>query len=346
MTQSTSLPVAAVLIAKNEGERFRRSIDSLVNLDLAAIVYVDSGSTDGSQLYAKEKGVDVIEMDLSQIPFTHSRARNEGFEHVSKNYNNVEFIQFLDGDCEVFPDWLNTAVAFLEEHPEFSSVCGKRLEKHPEQSIYNTQINMEWQGEYGEVLACGGDFLIRKDDFASVGGFDPEFINGEDPELFIRLKKKGLRFFRLDMPMTEHDVNMTEFRQWWTRSYRCGHGYAHIFDVHGKLPQKYRRKQVISSLVYGALLPFLLLAALFSMVLLDGLMFKLTAFLTTVILLLYLRMILSAIRYRLKQGDSFKESFMYGIFTLIAKPAHFFGALTYLKKRMQGKGFEVIEYRK
>jgi len=145
--------------------------------------------------------------------------------------------------------------------------------------------------------------------------------------------------------MTEHDVNMKAFGQWWTRSYRCGHGYAHIYDVHGKLPQRYRRKQVFSSIAYGAVLPAIaLLAILVALLSPVELLGKASLLLLGLIILLYLRMAMASAKYRLRQGNTLKESIIYAGFTTLAKPAHLLGIFTYLKKRWAGKGFEVIEY--
>lgn len=68
--------VAAVVIGRNEGVRLRQCLESLANR-VAQVIYVDSGSTDGSCEMAVELGVQVVSLDLS-IPFTAARARNEG----------------------------------------------------------------------------------------------------------------------------------------------------------------------------------------------------------------------------------------------------------------------------
>ena len=69
--------IGIVAIGRNEGERLRACLRSVVG-ENRAVVYVDSGSTDGSVAMAREMGAEVVELDLS-IPFTAARARNEGF---------------------------------------------------------------------------------------------------------------------------------------------------------------------------------------------------------------------------------------------------------------------------
>ncbi len=99
--------LGAVVIGRNEGERFRRCLKSLRE-SVSPIVYVDSGSTDGSVAYAREHDVDVVELD-SSIPFTAARGRNAGFDRIRELAPNAELVMFVDGDCEVTPEWLPAA---------------------------------------------------------------------------------------------------------------------------------------------------------------------------------------------------------------------------------------------
>lgn len=342
---SPSTDVAAILLAKNEGERFRLAIEALLRDQVGLIIYVDSGSTDGSLEFARDKGIEVIDLDVINEPFTYSRARNTGFEHLKKMRPDIRYVQFLDGDCELHQGWMTEALEFLDHNPDFTGVCGYRNERHPEQSIYNRQIAMEWPRDHGEVLGCGGDFLLRREAFEEINGFDTDFIGGEDPEFFIRLKKNGHRFFRLDRLMTEHDVNMRHFSQWWTRAYRNGHGNAHIFDVHGKLPQKYRRRSVISSIVYGAVLPLISVPLILVLILLDKPTTSWSLITLIIIALLYVKIIIGAMRSRLALKQPLSDALLYAGFILLSKPAEFLGIATYFLRRVKGKGFRSIDYR-
>src|SRR3990170_3982962 len=91
-----------VAIGRNEGERLRACLRSVVG-DNRVVVYVDSGSTDGSVEMARSMGAEVVELDLA-TPFTAARARNEGFHRLEQLNPNVAFVQFVDGDCEVVAD--------------------------------------------------------------------------------------------------------------------------------------------------------------------------------------------------------------------------------------------------
>src|SRR3954468_10399767 len=151
--------VGVVAIGRNEGERLRRCLESL---EPAArpTVYVDSGSTDGSPDLARSLGADVVALDLS-APFTAARARNAGFERLLAIAPDVEYVQFVDGDCEVDPAWIPTATAAPDAGPEVAVVCGRRRERFPEGTLYNRLCDLEWDGAPGETDACGGDALMR-----------------------------------------------------------------------------------------------------------------------------------------------------------------------------------------
>ncbi|NEQ24281.1 MAG: glycosyltransferase, partial [Microcoleus sp. SIO2G3] len=82
--------VGIVVIGRNEGDRLIRCLDSIVGAN-RPIVYVDSGSTDGSCQSAIDRGVEVVNLDLS-IPFTAARARNAGFDHLRQQHPDVAYV--------------------------------------------------------------------------------------------------------------------------------------------------------------------------------------------------------------------------------------------------------------
>ena len=150
--------IGAIAIGRNEGARLVQCLDSLQG-QVGRIVYVDSGSTDGSVEMARARGVEVVSLDMTQ-PFTAARARNAGLEALRQG-DVPAFVQFVDGDCEVRPDWISKAFSFLQENPKMAVVCGRRRERFPDASIYNAHCDREWDTPVGAALACGGDALMR-----------------------------------------------------------------------------------------------------------------------------------------------------------------------------------------
>jgi glycosyltransferase involved in cell wall biosynthesis len=319
--------VGVVIIGRNEGERLRRCLRSLGDLARAA-VYVDSGSTDASVQSAKDLGATVIDLDMSQ-PFTAARARNEGFAKLKALFPGVAYVQCVDGDCELASGWLASAYDFLQERADVALVCGRRRERSPEASIYNLLCDIEWNTPIGEALACGGDFMVRTDAFSAVGGFRPDLIAGEEPELCVRLRESGLKIWRIDCEMTKHDAAIFSFRQWWLRTVRTGHAFIEGFLLHRGSPFGLYRRETARVLFWGGALPLLVIIGSFfqPMVLLLGLVYP-------------VQLVRMAVQEQKKPAP-----LSYAFFLLLGKFAEFQGTMTYLWRRSTGKQRELIEYK-
>lgn len=260
MTALSRAPVAAIAIGRNEGERLIRCLESLLRADLAPLIYVDSGSTDGSMAAARALGVEVVALDMSR-PFTAARARNAGLARLREIAPEVAFVQLLDGDCELQPGWVTAALARFESDPQLAIVCGRRRERFPQASIYNAQCDREWDRPPGETTECGGDALMRVAALDQVGGYDPQLIAGEEPEMCLRLRKAGWKIWRLGAEMTLHDAAMLRFSQFWKRARRGGHAFAEGAHLHGGAPWRHYVQPTRRALLWGLVLPLGILAA-------------------------------------------------------------------------------------
>lgn len=238
--------VGAVVIGRNEGSRLEVCLRS-VRAVIGPVVYVDSASTDGSVALARSFNVEVVELDLSKN-FTAARARNAGFDRLLELNPDLQFVQFVDGDCELDPDWLDAALAFLRARELTAVVCGRRRERYPERTRYNRLCDMEWDTPVGPTKSCGGDSLVRVDAFRSVEGFDSSLIAGEEPDLCFRLRQRGWNIERLNAEMTLHDADMKELRQWWQRNVRSGYATAEAHHRRGKEEPELRRKLLSNTL--------------------------------------------------------------------------------------------------
>jgi GT2 family glycosyltransferase len=244
----------AVAIGRNEEERLARCLKSISLSGAAAVVYVDSGSTDGSAQLARNQGADVIELDRS-LPFTAARARNAGFRRLQAIAPELPYVQFVDGDCELASAWSANAVSFLGANADAGVAAGRRRERYPGRSVYNWLCDQEWDGPTGETRACGGDAMMRVSALEDAGGYRDDLIAGEEPELCVRLRAKGWRVWRLDAEMTLHDAGMTNFSQWWTRTVRSGYAFAQGTDLHGERPERHWVWESRRAWLWGVWLP-------------------------------------------------------------------------------------------
>ena len=247
--------VDAVVIGRNEGARLLACLASLRG-QVRRLVYVDSGSTDGSVEAARATGASVVVLDLT-TPFTAARARNAGLALLGAD--PPEFVQMVDGDCVVDPGWIAAALTGFAAHPGAVVVCGRRRERFPGRSVYNALADREWDTPVGPAQACGGDAMMRYGAVQAVGCYRADLIAGEEPELCLRLRVAGGEIWRLDAEMTLHDAAMTRFSQWWRRTVRAGHAYAEGARLHraaGHWVRETRR-----CLIWGFGLPVVILAA-------------------------------------------------------------------------------------
>lgn len=321
--------IGVVVIGRNEGSRLERCLRSLLQ-EADKVMYVDSGSTDGSLQLARSLGVEVLALDMG-VPFTAARARNEGFAALQRLLPSMRLVQFVDGDCEVDTGWLATAQAFLADQPQVAVVCGRRRERFPQRSVYNLLCDLEWDTPIGEAKACGGDALMRVDAFVAVGGFRPDLIAGEEPELCVRLRANGWKVWRLDAEMTLHDAAMTRFSQWWRRSLRAGHAYAEGVYLHGRAPERHWLRESRRAWLWGLGIPVAIVVAC---LLLGGWG-----------LLLLSIYPLQAVRLARRGGKSARENWLQAVFLVLGKFPEMLGQLKFLWHRFAAGKSALIEYK-
>jgi cellulose synthase/poly-beta-1,6-N-acetylglucosamine synthase-like glycosyltransferase len=218
--------LSVVVIGRNEGERLRRCLESVGAMRRGAwdveLIYVDSGSSDGSVALAQQMGARTIA--LTPVRPTAALGRNAGWRAA-----RGEWVLFLDGDTVLAPDFAAEAL------PEFADtrvavVWGHRREMFPEQTVYNRVLDLDWVYAPGYAAFCGGDALFRRDVLEATGGFDETLIAGEEPELCRRILAAGGLISHVDRAMTLHDLEMRSFGQYWQRAMRAGHAYAEVSD--------------------------------------------------------------------------------------------------------------------
>ncbi len=332
MNAPTLKQIAVVVIGRNEGERLRHCLMS-IDERVAGVVYVDSGSADQSVTLAQSLGAQVVELDTS-VPFTAARARNVGIEHAERLASAVEFIQVIDGDCELIATWLERALETLAEHPKAAVVCGRRRERFPNASVYNRLTDMEWDTPIGETTECGGDALLRLEAFREVSGYNASLIAGEEPELCLRLRRAGWTIHRIATEMTLHDVQMLHFGQWWRRTERSGHAFAESRALHGSGRERFCVHEVRSIVEWGFLFP---IAALVLAWFTWG---------ASLLLLLGYVLLWRRVRaHRLEHGDPPALADLYARYVVIGKLAQFVGCLRYWIGRFAGRRSSLIEYK-
>ncbi len=327
--------LSVVVIGRNEGERLRRCLQSVNAMTRCGfeteIIYVDSGSIDGSLALAESLGARTIALKPERP--SAALGRNAGWRAARGS-----MVLFLDGDTVLHPAFAADSL------PEFSTAevavgWGHRREIHPEQSIYNRTLDLDWVYLPGPTMYCGGDALFRRSVLTETGGFDETLIAGEEPELCRRIAALGFTILHVDRPMTGHDLAITRWRQYWKRSTRAGHAFAEVSERFRSAQQPFwsdesrrnrNRALVLLALCLLGLAGSILLTSPWPIVLL-------------VIFLLALA-VRSAWKARWKSKD-IVALMLYGIHSHLQQVPIYWGQLQYKWNRRKGKRAMLLEYK-
>jgi len=323
------MTIGVVVIGRNEGERLKRCLLPVYR-NGATVIYVDSGSTDGSVEWARAMGVRVVELDM-RTPFTAARARNAGYRSLRAEVENFRYVQFVDGDCELHPRWVETAAAFLDGRRDVGVVSGRLRERYPERSVYNMLCDIEWDTPIGELRFCGGVAMMRYAALDSVGGFREDLVAGEEPELCVRMRNAGWAVWRIDEEMATHDAGMTRFSQWWTRAMRGGYAFAQGMALHGAPPERLGVRPSRRIWLWAFGIPVGVLA--------------LVCFGNPWFFLLLLVYPTQIVRLALRGKRSLRENILHAAFLVLAKFPEMLGQLKFAMQRLRGKPSGLFEYK-
>jgi cellulose synthase/poly-beta-1,6-N-acetylglucosamine synthase-like glycosyltransferase len=329
------LLVSIVVIGRNEGQRLKRCLQSVEEMErenfAVEVIYVDSGSVDGSVAWAEQCGAKAIALQ-PQRP-TAALGRNAGWRAASGS-----IVLFLDGDTILHPRFV---VECLPEFraPDVAVVWGHRRELYPEHSLYNRILDLDWIYRAGVTQFCGGDALFRRAVLEATGGFDETLIAGEEPELCRRIIELGSKILHVDRPMTGHDLACTRWRQYWKRATRAGHAYAEVSDRFRGTAQPFwsdesrqNRNRALSLLGIAAA-GLIASAALVSLV-------------PIILVCLFFAALAgrSAWRARWKSSDPVALT-LYGAHSHVQQIPIFFGQLQYWWNRRRGRRSGLLEYK-
>lgn len=328
--------VSIVVIGRNEGERLAACLESIHRIHHPdfryEIIYVDSDSTDRSVAVAESLGARVIALHPDRP--SAALGRNAGWRAA-----HGSTVLFLDGDTILDPNFVADALPELSKD-NTAIVWGHRRETHPEASVYNRVLDLDWIYAPGLTTFCGGDALFRKSFLEQTDGFDEALIAGEEPELCRRISALGGTILHVDRPMTGHDLAITHWSQYWKRSTRAGHAYAEVSAQLAARGMTFWADETARNRNRALTLMTLPVLAVIATIVLRS------AWPILLVLAFYVLISLrSAYKVRWKSRDKL-TLLLYGIHSHLAQIPIFFGARQYARSRKRGERVRLLEYKK
>jgi hypothetical protein len=226
----------------------------------------------------------------------------------------------------------------MSQNDSIAAVWGHRRESHPEASIYNRVLDLDWVYAPGYAEFCGGDVLMRRKALIETGGFDEALIAGEEPELCRRIRALGYFILHIDRPMTGHDLRIKRWSQYWRRATRAGHAYAEVSERFRHSNDPFWNSDRKRNIIRGSFWILSFTGAAIACIRFGPLPIAVW------ILMLILLSLRSASRARWK-GASWWVCFLYGLHSHLQQIPILVGQLGYHWNKTQGRSRKLIEYK-
>lgn len=193
-TNMDKLPLVSVIVpVYNDEDSIEICLRTLIsqNYPVKEIIVINDGSTDGTE--------DVLSRMLKEYPSLqifstkHSgitKARNTGI-----SYSKGDIIFFGEGDAIYKQNYIKNAVELLTKDSKVGGVCLTGAPWIVKQTFVTHSVNFE--NKIMRRLVASGKtqasyaWIFRKDVLDDVGGFDERLFQGEDKDIFLRVKQAG-----------------------------------------------------------------------------------------------------------------------------------------------------------
>jgi hypothetical protein len=298
--------------------------------DAGPIVFVAQPTDEHAVAAARSAGADIVA--IGEQSLSPGRARNAGYRQLKKARPGLSYVQFVEAGFVLDPDWLDVAVDFMERRPEVAAIEGAVSERFAKKSAYNLAAARAAEGEPGEIQSTASNALVRAEAFEAAGGFRGDLPVNETQDLCVRLRRRGAHIWRVDAPMGARDSGLSRFSDWWMNAQRNGYQYAHGAALHGSPPERLFAREQARAMLWGAILPALILLAAFG----GGAAIKYFAPLANPWAIVAAALVLGALAYLVRivyvaflVGAGKKGSLAYGFLTTLGHVPEFFGAWRY-----------------
>ena len=179
--------ITVAVLTRNNEDTLEFCLDAIVlQSDRSAkveLLVFDNGSTDKTIDIIKKYGVKYRILPKFNIP----QLRN-----MAVRLAQSEIIGFVDSDCIIGSNWISRALQVLKE-PDVSITGYKYSLPGKSTWLQKSWYSNNKKKRRDDQLIPGGNFVIKKKSFWSIGGFDEKLETGEDADLLDRARNSGLK---------------------------------------------------------------------------------------------------------------------------------------------------------
>ncbi|MBG6236589.1 glycosyltransferase involved in cell wall biosynthesis [Pedobacter sp. CAN_A7] len=177
---------SVIIPTYNRAHLIKRAIESIVAQTYMKweLIIVDDGSTDQTEQIISPFLVDNRIKYVKKENSGAAKSRNIGVKNSSGNW-----VTFLDSDDEAYPSWLDEISRHIAVPNVQLICCGSEIVDHSGRliAISLPAPKIELFGQQDYKMTNGGVFIIRRDIFDEIGGFDDELQSSQHTELSFRL---------------------------------------------------------------------------------------------------------------------------------------------------------------
>lgn len=192
--------------AVHELGRLTSSIAKSTTMPYEVVVYDNTDTPDNAERWFRgNPPLCTVQVLSDGVNRGCTVARNRIVEYFMSRYPNPEYLVILDQDMEVFPGWLEAAMAVMTGHPDAGTVIWPlaNLAKRPADSL-------------GRITECGGGACVhRMEAIKAVGGWEERFFFYRFDSWFsIRCASLGWWTYMINEPMEKGHLVIKSATMW------------------------------------------------------------------------------------------------------------------------------------
>ncbi|MCR4307972.1 MAG: glycosyltransferase [Candidatus Berkelbacteria bacterium] len=184
--------ISFIIIAKNEAFAVEKCLSSLESMALknCEVICVDSDSADDTQAIMKSYALKIENLRVIECSgfINAAVARNVGMTYATK-----KFLFFVDGDIEIYPEFIVTALDRIRSG-KADAVTGKLMEiQYTSDYKYEIRrlVRRKHMTKEKECLVTGGIFIATREIVEKIGAWDSDFVRLQDFEYTSRISRIG-----------------------------------------------------------------------------------------------------------------------------------------------------------